>query len=74
MTLPRRVRERNLCSRQPLRSLLLTPVHHQVRLLDQRETTPTGDVVFSDESRFQLCLNTTADVSGDCQGSVGIQL
>ncbi|UYV71668.1 hypothetical protein LAZ67_8004049 [Cordylochernes scorpioides] len=45
MTINRRLRERNLRARRPLRCLPLTPVHRQ------------GRIVFSDESRFLLCTD-----------------
>ncbi|UYV64260.1 hypothetical protein LAZ67_3000095, partial [Cordylochernes scorpioides] len=60
MTINRRLRERNLRARRPLRCLPLTPVHRQVRLQWCRERSTWncadwGRIVFSDESRFLLC-------------------
>ncbi|UYV82953.1 B3GNT1 [Cordylochernes scorpioides] len=60
MTINRRLRERNLRARRPLRCLPLTPVHRQVRLQWCRERSTLncadwGRIVFSDESRFLLC-------------------
>ncbi|UYV62778.1 hypothetical protein LAZ67_2001908 [Cordylochernes scorpioides] len=60
MTINRRLRERNLRFRRPLRCLPLTPVHRQVRLQWCRERSTWncadwGRIVFSDESRFLLC-------------------
>ncbi|UYV70155.1 hypothetical protein LAZ67_7002015, partial [Cordylochernes scorpioides] len=59
-TINRRLRERNLRARRPLRCLSLTPVHRQVRLqwCRKRSTWNCADwgrIVFSDESRFLLC-------------------
>ncbi|UYV81769.1 hypothetical protein LAZ67_20002317 [Cordylochernes scorpioides] len=59
MTINRRLRERNLRARRPLRCLPLTPVHRQVRLQWCRERSTWncadwGRIVFSDESRFLL--------------------
>ncbi|UYV63385.1 hypothetical protein LAZ67_2003918 [Cordylochernes scorpioides] len=60
MTINRRLRERNLRARRPLRCLPLTPVHRQVRLQWCRERSTWncadwGRIVFSDESCFLLC-------------------
>ncbi|UYV84811.1 hypothetical protein LAZ67_X003588, partial [Cordylochernes scorpioides] len=60
MTINRRLRERKLRARRPLRCLPLTPVHRQVRLQWCRERSTWncadwGRIVFSDESRFLLC-------------------
>ncbi|UYV72285.1 K02A2.6-like, partial [Cordylochernes scorpioides] len=60
MTINRRLRERNLRARRPLRCLPLTPVHRQVRLQWCRERSTWncanwGRIVFSDESHFLLC-------------------
>ncbi|UYV82646.1 hypothetical protein LAZ67_22000361 [Cordylochernes scorpioides] len=60
MTINRRLRERNLKARRPLRCLPLTPVYRQVRLQWCRERSTWncadwGRIVFSDESRFLLC-------------------
>ncbi|UYV63751.1 hypothetical protein LAZ67_2005502 [Cordylochernes scorpioides] len=60
MTINRRLRERNLRARRPLRCLPLTTVHRQVRLQWCREQSTWncadwGRIVFSDESRFLLC-------------------
>ncbi|UYV81341.1 Transposase [Cordylochernes scorpioides] len=60
MTINRRLRERNLSARRPLRFLPLTLVHRQVRLqwCQERSTWNCADwgrIVFSDESRFLLC-------------------
>ncbi|UYV65536.1 hypothetical protein LAZ67_3004622 [Cordylochernes scorpioides] len=60
MTINRRLRERNLRARRPLRCLPLTPVHRQVRLqwCWERSTWNCADwgrIVFSDESHFLLC-------------------
>ncbi|UYV82659.1 hypothetical protein LAZ67_22000420 [Cordylochernes scorpioides] len=60
MTINRRLRERNLKARRPLRCLPLTPVHQQVRLQWCRERSTWicadwGRIAFSDESRFLLC-------------------
>ncbi|UYV73539.1 Transposase [Cordylochernes scorpioides] len=60
MTINRRLRERNLRARRPLRCLPLTPVHLQVRLQWCRERSTWncanwGRIVFSDESCFLLC-------------------
>ncbi|UYV74897.1 Transposase, partial [Cordylochernes scorpioides] len=59
MTINRRLRERNLRARRPLRCPPLTPVHRQVRLqwCRERSTWNCADwerIVFSDESRFLL--------------------
>ncbi|UYV75101.1 SIM2 [Cordylochernes scorpioides] len=60
MTINRRLKERNLRARRPLRCLPLTPVHRQVQLQWCRERSTWncadwGRIVFSDESRFLLC-------------------
>ncbi|UYV78283.1 hypothetical protein LAZ67_16000812 [Cordylochernes scorpioides] len=59
MTINRRLRERNLRARRPLRCLPLTSVHRQVQLQWCRERSTWncadwGRIVFSDESRFLL--------------------
>ncbi|UYV83849.1 hypothetical protein LAZ67_X000408 [Cordylochernes scorpioides] len=59
MAINRRLRERNLRARRPLRYLPLTPVHQQVRLQRCRERSTWncadwGRIVVSDESRFLL--------------------
>ncbi|UYV83005.1 hypothetical protein LAZ67_22001722 [Cordylochernes scorpioides] len=59
MTINRRLRERNLRARRPLRCLPLTPVHRQLRLqwCQERSTWNCADwgrIVFSDESCFSL--------------------
>ena len=58
-TINRRLRERNLYSRRPLRRLPLTSMHRQQRLqwCRARSTWNCSDwerIVFSDESRFEL--------------------
>lgn len=60
MTIHRRLRERNLRSRRPLRHLPLTPAHCRARLQwcmarSGWNDADWGRIVFSDESRFQLC-------------------
>ncbi|GFW46098.1 HTH_Tnp_Tc3_2 domain-containing protein [Trichonephila clavipes] len=60
MTLHRRLTERNLRSYRPLRQLPLTPAHCRARLqwcLNRSGWNHAywGRIVFSDESRFQLC-------------------
>ncbi|GFT83444.1 HTH_Tnp_Tc3_2 domain-containing protein [Trichonephila clavipes] len=60
MTIHRRLIERNLCSYRPLRHLPLTPAHCRARLqwylvLSGWNHADRGCIVFSDESRFQLC-------------------
>lgn len=60
MTIHRRLRERNLCSYRPLRHLPLTPAHRRARLQwclarSGWNHADWGRIVFSDESRFQLC-------------------
>ncbi|UYV60256.1 hypothetical protein LAZ67_1000569 [Cordylochernes scorpioides] len=77
MTINRRLRERNLKARRPLRCLPLTPVHRQVRLQWCRERSTwncadCGRIVFSDKSRFLLCPDDRPNVSGDVLGSVWI--
>ncbi|UYV65957.1 GSPT1 [Cordylochernes scorpioides] len=77
MTINRQLRERNLRARRPLRCLPLTPVHRQVRLQWCRERSTWncadwGRIAFSDETRFLLCPDYVANVSGDVLGSVWI--
>ncbi|GFY01091.1 transposable element Tcb2 transposase [Trichonephila clavipes] len=60
MTIHRRQIERNLPSYRPLRHLPLTPAHCQARLLWCLvrlgwNHADWGHIVFSDESRFQMC-------------------
>ena len=60
MTIHRRLRERNLRSRRQLRHLPLTPAHCRARLQwcmarSGWNDADWGRIVFSDESRFQLC-------------------
>ncbi|UYV69340.1 hypothetical protein LAZ67_6003272, partial [Cordylochernes scorpioides] len=62
MTINRRLRERNLRARRPLRCLPLAPVHRQVRTQWCRERSTWncadwGRIVFSNECRFLLCPN-----------------
>ncbi|GFU56874.1 HTH_Tnp_Tc3_2 domain-containing protein [Trichonephila clavipes] len=59
-TIHRRLIERSLPSYGPLRHLPLTPAHRRARLqwcfaLSSWNQTNWGRIVFSDESRFQLC-------------------
>ncbi|UYV69341.1 hypothetical protein LAZ67_6003273 [Cordylochernes scorpioides] len=60
MTINRRLRERNLRARRPLRCLPLAPVHRQVGTQWCRERSTWncadwGRIVFSNEYRFLLC-------------------
>ncbi|GFW04133.1 HTH_Tnp_Tc3_2 domain-containing protein [Trichonephila clavipes] len=62
MTIPTWLIERNLLVYQPLRRLPFTPVHCRAGLqlcLDRSRLNHVdwGRIVFSDESRFQLCLD-----------------
>ncbi|GFU34556.1 transposable element Tc1 transposase [Trichonephila clavipes] len=60
MTIHRRLIERNLSPYRPLRHLPFTPAHCRARLQSYLARSGCshadwGPIVFSDESRFQLC-------------------
>ncbi|GFX77237.1 hypothetical protein TNCV_5063701 [Trichonephila clavipes] len=68
-------RAKYLCAYRPLCHLPFTPVHCRARLqwcLNQSDWNHAdwGRIVFSDKSRFQLCLDDHRKVSGDVQDSV----
>ncbi|UYV74510.1 hypothetical protein LAZ67_11003736 [Cordylochernes scorpioides] len=73
MTINRRLRERNLRSRRPLRCLPLTSVHRHVRLQWCRERSTWncanwGHMVFSDNSHFLLCSHDCRKPVWRCPG------
>ncbi|GFS94843.1 HTH_Tnp_Tc3_2 domain-containing protein [Trichonephila clavipes] len=80
ITIDRRLIERNLRSYRPLRNLPLTPAHCRARLQwcwarSDWNHADRGPIVFSDESRIQLCPDDyRRRVSGDAHGSGSILL